>query len=176
MPRRILEALLGVCTEGLRRPVPFFENASYAYAKQQQKIEGGTGEKAPLACAREAFEQQMYERGRWRLIGDRAERLRGAVRARSRPVRRGPGRVRRAHLRALAADPRRRGDPPAMTRTREGGVGREIAFLDLVHTPITGGTTLIEASAGTGKTYCLTGLVLRLLLEEHVSGWPTSWS
>ena len=69
----ILEALLGVCTEGLRRPVPFFENASYAYAKQQQKIEGGTGEKAPLACAREAFEQQMYERGRWRLIGDRAD-------------------------------------------------------------------------------------------------------
>ena len=42
--------------------------------------------------------------------------------------------------------------------------------LDLEHTPIDRGVTLIEASAGTGKTYCLTGLVLRLLLERHVPG------
>ena len=39
---------------------------------------------------------------------------------------------------------------------------------DLTSTPIEDGVTLIEASAGTGKTYCLTGLVLRLLLEGHV--------
>lgn len=39
---------------------------------------------------------------------------------------------------------------------------------DLASTPIEDGVTLIEASAGTGKTYCLTGLVLRLLLEEKV--------
>jgi len=43
---------------------------------------------------------------------------------------------------------------------------REI--FDLAHTPIEDGTTLIEASAGTGKTYCITGLVLRLLLERRV--------
>ncbi|MEM7584984.1 MAG: exodeoxyribonuclease V subunit beta [Acidobacteriota bacterium] len=40
---------------------------------------------------------------------------------------------------------------------------------DLQSTPIDDGVTLIEASAGTGKTYCLTGLVLRLLLERRIS-------
>ncbi len=40
----------------------------------------------------------------------------------------------------------------------------------LESTPIPDGTTVIEASAGTGKTYCVTGLVLRLLLEKKVSG------
>ncbi|MEM8934066.1 MAG: UvrD-helicase domain-containing protein, partial [Acidobacteriota bacterium] len=40
--------------------------------------------------------------------------------------------------------------------------------LDLLDTPIDDGITVIEASAGTGKTYCLTGLVLRLLLERRV--------
>ena len=32
-------------------------------------------------------------------------------------------------------------------------------------TPLTRGTTLIEASAGTGKTYTITAIFLRLLLE-----------
>lgn len=40
----------------------------------------------------------------------------------------------------------------------------------LPDTPIDGGVTLIEASAGTGKTYTITGLFLRLLLEERVRG------
>lgn len=40
---------------------------------------------------------------------------------------------------------------------------------DLSETTIEKGITLVEASAGTGKTYSLTGLVLRLLLEEHVT-------
>ena len=39
---------------------------------------------------------------------------------------------------------------------------------DLLDTPIGDGITVVEASAGTGKTYCLTGLVLRLLLERQV--------
>ncbi len=42
-------------------------------------------------------------------------------------------------------------------------------LFDLTTTPIDDGITVIEASAGTGKTYCLTGLVLRLLLERRVS-------
>ncbi|MEM8996438.1 MAG: UvrD-helicase domain-containing protein, partial [Acidobacteriota bacterium] len=41
---------------------------------------------------------------------------------------------------------------------------------DLLESPLDRGTTLIEASAGTGKTYCLTGLALRALLEGHVDG------
>lgn len=40
---------------------------------------------------------------------------------------------------------------------------------DVLATPIAPGITLVEASAGTGKTYSLTALVLRLLLEEHAS-------
>lgn len=39
---------------------------------------------------------------------------------------------------------------------------------DLAKTPIEPGMTLIEASAGTGKTYCLAGLVVRLLVERKV--------
>ncbi len=39
---------------------------------------------------------------------------------------------------------------------------------DLANMPLERGTTLVEASAGTGKTYSLAGLVLRLLLEGAV--------
>ncbi|MGA1868919.1 MAG: exodeoxyribonuclease V subunit beta [bacterium] len=39
---------------------------------------------------------------------------------------------------------------------------------DLVHSPIEG-RNLIEASAGTGKTFTITGIYLRLLLEKHLS-------
>jgi exodeoxyribonuclease V beta subunit len=49
------------------------------------------------------------------------------------------------------------------SRGRGGG-----GVFDLPTAPIEGGITVVEASAGTGKTYCLTGLVLRLLLEERV--------
>ncbi len=41
---------------------------------------------------------------------------------------------------------------------------------ELLESCLDPGTILIEASAGTGKTYCLTGIVLRLLLEGRVSG------
>jgi exodeoxyribonuclease V beta subunit len=48
-------------------------------------------------------------------------------------------------------------------------VKRNLSPFDLATCKITPGTTLIEASAGTGKTYSLAGLVLRLLLEGHAS-------
>lgn len=38
--------------------------------------------------------------------------------------------------------------------------------------PLAAGTTLVEASAGTGKTYAITRLVVRLLLEGHVAELP----
>ncbi len=37
---------------------------------------------------------------------------------------------------------------------------------DLLNTPLKG-ASLIEASAGTGKTYAITGLFLRLILEKN---------
>jgi len=40
--------------------------------------------------------------------------------------------------------------------------------LDLLNIPLAG-TNLIEASAGTGKTYAITGLFLRLLLEKNLT-------
>ena len=39
---------------------------------------------------------------------------------------------------------------------------------DLRTAPLDGGTTLLEASAGTGKTYTLVGMLLRLLLEGRI--------
>jgi exodeoxyribonuclease V beta subunit len=39
---------------------------------------------------------------------------------------------------------------------------------DLLNSPLSG-TNLIEASAGTGKTYTIAGLFLRLLLEKHLT-------
>ncbi len=43
----------------------------------------------------------------------------------------------------------------------------DIRNFDLLKSPLTG-TNLIEASAGTGKTYAITGLVLRLILERNI--------
>ena len=42
-------------------------------------------------------------------------------------------------------------------------------LLDLERTAITDGTTIVEASAGTCKTYTLTALVLRLVLEKQLA-------
>ncbi len=39
---------------------------------------------------------------------------------------------------------------------------------DLVRTPLQPGSTLIEAAAGTGKTYTIVGIVIRLLLEQNL--------
>ncbi|MFP4350656.1 MAG: UvrD-helicase domain-containing protein, partial [Desulfococcaceae bacterium] len=38
---------------------------------------------------------------------------------------------------------------------------------DLLHSPLIG-TNLLEASAGTGKTYTIAGLFVRLVLEENI--------
>ncbi|MEN8179396.1 MAG: exodeoxyribonuclease V subunit beta [Pseudomonadota bacterium] len=43
-----------------------------------------------------------------------------------------------------------------------------MGVMDLTTTPLTG-LNLVEASAGTGKTYTLTGLYLRLLIEQSLS-------
>ena len=40
--------------------------------------------------------------------------------------------------------------------------------LDLINTPLKG-NNLIEASAGTGKTYTIEGLFLRLILEKQLA-------
>jgi exodeoxyribonuclease V beta subunit len=39
---------------------------------------------------------------------------------------------------------------------------------DITTAPLEAGVTLIEASAGTGKTYSITGLILRLVLEKNL--------
>jgi len=43
-----------------------------------------------------------------------------------------------------------------------------VKIFDPINTPLTG-TNLIEASAGTGKTYAIAGLFLRLVLEEQLT-------
>ena len=47
---------------------------------------------------------------------------------------------------------------------------RTVLPFDALTVPLTPGVTLIEASAGTGKTFAITRLVLRLLLERKVEG------
>lgn len=47
---------------------------------------------------------------------------------------------------------------------------RTIMSFDALTVPLTPGVTLVEASAGTGKTFAITRLVLRLLLERKVEG------
>jgi len=42
------------------------------------------------------------------------------------------------------------------------------ARFDLMTAPLSGGTVLLEASAGTGKTYTLVGLLLRQLVEKEI--------
>ena len=44
-----------------------------------------------------------------------------------------------------------------------------MAHFDLNNTPLEKGTTLIEASAGTGKTYTIAAIFLRLLIEERLN-------
>lgn len=44
----------------------------------------------------------------------------------------------------------------------------QLSRFDLEHAPLDEGTVLLEASAGTGKTYALTGILLRLLLEGQL--------
>jgi UvrD/REP helicase N-terminal domain len=44
---------------------------------------------------------------------------------------------------------------------------------DLTGTPLAPGVTLIEASAGTGKTFTIAGLFLRLILERNFSVSPS---
>ncbi|MBA3832040.1 MAG: exodeoxyribonuclease V subunit beta [Chthoniobacterales bacterium] len=46
---------------------------------------------------------------------------------------------------------------------------KERQDFDLLGSPLPLGTTLIEASAGTGKTYTIAGLVLRLIIEEDLA-------
>ena len=43
---------------------------------------------------------------------------------------------------------------------------------DLLTDPLSRGVTVVEASAGTGKTYTLAGLVLRMLLEPSGESAP----
>jgi exodeoxyribonuclease V beta subunit len=43
-----------------------------------------------------------------------------------------------------------------------------VKIFDPINTPLMG-TNLIEASAGTGKTYAIAGIYLRLVLEEQLT-------
>ena len=45
---------------------------------------------------------------------------------------------------------------------------KSFASFQLAGSPLQPGVTLIEANAGSGKTFTITGLVLRLVLEEHL--------
>ena len=54
-----------------------------------------------------------------------------------------------------------------VTLTKENVQHTEYQFFDLIKTPLEG-YNLIEASAGTGKTFTITRLFIRLLLEKKI--------
>lgn len=55
--------------------------------------------------------------------------------------------------------------PVHMTAAASSGAGADIPPFEYWATPVEAGRTLVEASAGTGKTFAIAGLVLRLVLE-----------
>ena len=46
---------------------------------------------------------------------------------------------------------------------------KSVPVFQLAETELRTGTSLVEASAGTGKTYTIAGLFLRLILEKNLS-------
>ena len=58
---------------------------------------------------------------------------------------------------------------PLLTRADGGGGMKSVPVFQLAETELRTGTSLVEASAGTGKTYTIAGLFLRLILEKNLS-------
>ena len=52
----------------------------------------------------------------------------------------------------------------------------QIQAFDCANTNLAKGVTLLEASAGTGKTYALARIFLRLVAEEGVEGHQFTWN
>src|SRR5664279_4471271 len=57
----------------------------------------------------------------------------------------------------------------SVERTEGGGGMKDVPVFQVAETELRRGTSLVEASAGTGKTFTISGLFLRLILEKNLS-------
>src|SRR5664279_5496823 len=57
----------------------------------------------------------------------------------------------------------------SVERTEGGGGMKDVPVFQVAETELRRGTSLVEASAGTGKTFTIAGLFLRLILEKNLS-------
>ncbi len=144
-PREVLRDLLALYERGLSEPLSFFPKTAWAYAKKAGSVSAATG--AWRSTRQHPFGEDA----------DPADPPRLARPARS------DGRGLRG-LRCLRPGGVR---PAARVPARPGTAMNAGSELDVFACPLDG-TTLIEASAGTGKTWALCGLYLRLLLERQL--------
>jgi hypothetical protein len=158
-----LDALVDLFERALREPLPLACETSGAYATAV--LGGARAERA----ARDKWEGGFPLPGRERRRQARPRVRLGAVvrgaAARGRPRRRarpGLGCERALALRPVRASPLA---PPARRRARPGRMSTAIERPFDVCGPLPAGVTVLEASAGTGKTYTIAGLAARYVAE-----------
>ncbi len=137
-----LDDLVRWYLEGLRLPLAFFSETSLAFA---ETVHAGGSEEEGMKKARQKWQPGEWDQGQ----GRRGRAVDPAVLRERRPARAAFPRARRGGLRADA---------------RERGEG--VKSFDVESTPLIG-VNLVEASAGTGKTWSLARLVVRLVVERR---------
>ena len=149
-PRALLAALLDFYSRGLAEPLPFFPRSSYTFRRT-----GGQSDQRIFSTRKGAEGLGRFAAPARRRIrigtGTRRRLFRSRFSQCERPARVRVSSDRDCDFRARSS------------RHDEGGNVNDFSLLD---TEIGSGRLLIEASAGTGKTFTITGLVLRLLLER----------
>ena len=161
---RVLRDLVALRDHGLRAPLPLPLKASLGYARARRSH----------ADVPDALVKAGYDWKDSKFPGEQSEtaalkiwgRLRGAARGprRPRPRRGVPGRDR----------PVRRARDARVEPADRGGAGELVIAGDLMMEsfdlagPLPTGTTLLEASAGTGKTFTVAALVARYVAEQGV--------
>jgi exodeoxyribonuclease V gamma subunit len=148
--------LVDLYRAGQREPLPLFSDASREFAEEYRK---SRNESAALAAAAQLEERRTGHEARIRdadveLLFRGRDRLAPSAGA-GRPGVRGG----RAALLPTAARARGGGLKPLEPLTLEGSKPLEPLTLPL------SGTVVVEASAGTGKTFTLSNLYLRLIVE-----------
>ncbi len=154
-PAALLEPWLAAYREALCEPLPFITRSSYDFAKALV-TPSAKSRKEPIAAARDKAQAA------W--LGAEFSPLAGEV---FDPCMPWPSASASRLANASSNWPKYWSGPGAAGPGWRRG-GRRMNDLNLHDSPFTG-RSLIEASAGTGKTWTLTALYARLLLERELS-------
>ena len=161
-PTTILGELVALYDAGRRQPILLPIKTSYAWAAARFELEGGNyNRRRPPDPQREARSKWRYEREDaaveriWGKEPDLSVLLTPAL----------PGRRSTASRHGWVPTPRGCGGPYCAPRGR----GADGTFRPVRPLPAPASTTVLEASAGTGKTFTLAGLVTRYVAEGRAS-------